>query len=109
MRVQGTDRADVFHVEKEREALENWLGEYFGFSVELKQNLETGFPDDTVSPGPTIISTGTLEAIASWYPGLDVEKFVCVFALILKFQVSLPFGKIDFLQKQRRRSKFSRI
>jgi len=26
------------------------------------------------SPGPTIISTATLEAIASWYPGLDVEE-----------------------------------
>lgn len=74
LRVQGTDYTSVFHVEKEREALESWLGEYFGFPVEVKQNLDTGFPDDTVSPGPTIISTATLEAIASWYPGLDVEE-----------------------------------
>ncbi len=72
--VQGTDHANVFHVEKEREALECWLGEFFDFPVEVKQNLNTGFPDDTVSPGPTIISTATLEAIASWYPGLDVEE-----------------------------------
>ncbi|MCU0547170.1 MAG: MOSC domain-containing protein [Oscillatoriaceae cyanobacterium Prado104] len=27
-----------------------------------------------MSPGPTIISTSTLEAIASWYPGLDLEE-----------------------------------
>lgn len=74
LRVQGTDRGKIFHVEKDREALECWLGEYFGFPVEVKQNLETGFPDDTVSPGPTIISTATLEAIASWYPGLDIEE-----------------------------------
>ncbi len=74
LRVQETDRVNVFHVEKEREALECWLGEFFDFPVEVKQNLDTGFPDDTVSPGPTIISTATLEAIASWYPGLDVEE-----------------------------------
>lgn len=74
LRVQETDRATVFHLEKERKELEDWLGEYFGFSVKLKQNLDTGFPDDTVSPGPTVISTATLEAIASWYPGLDVEE-----------------------------------
>ena len=73
LRVQGTEQANVFHLEKEREALESWFGEYFGFPVVVKQNLETGFPDDTVSPGPTLISTATLEAIASWYPGLDVE------------------------------------
>ena len=72
LRVQG-ERANVFHIDKEREALEAWLGEYFGFPVAVKQNTETGFPDDTVSPGPTIISTATLEAIASWYPELGVE------------------------------------
>jgi uncharacterized protein YcbX len=33
-----------------------------------------GFPDDTTSPGPTIISTATLASIASWYPDLDVAE-----------------------------------
>ena len=74
LRVQGTNQANIFHVEKEREALERWLGKYFGFPVKLKQDLETGFPDDTISPGPTIISTATLEAVASWYPGLSLEE-----------------------------------
>lgn len=71
---EGTDCTNTFHVEKEREALEDWLGNYFGFAVKVKQNLDTGFPDDTGSPGPTIISTATLKTIASWYPGLDVEE-----------------------------------
>jgi uncharacterized protein YcbX len=74
LRVQGTDHTNTFHVEKEREALEVWLGEYFGFAVKVKQNQENGFPDDAASPGPTIISTATLETVASWYPGLDVEE-----------------------------------
>lgn len=72
--VQGTQGSANFHIQEDREAFEDWLGEYFGFPVQVKQNLETGFPDDTASPGPTIISTATLEAIASWYPGLNVEE-----------------------------------
>lgn len=63
----------MFDLDRERQALEAWLGEYFGFPVAIAQNLETGFPDDTTSLGPTIISTATLEAIASWYPNLDLE------------------------------------
>lgn len=74
LQVGGNDYAYSFHIEKERNVLESWLSEYFGFPVEIKQNLDTGFPDDTASPGPTIISTATLETIASWYPGLDVEE-----------------------------------
>jgi uncharacterized protein len=67
-------RVQRFQIEKECEALECFLSQYFGFPVQIQQNLDTGFPDDLVSPGPTIISTATLEAIASWYPGLDVAE-----------------------------------
>jgi uncharacterized protein len=72
--VQGTQERFVFHLEQEQAALEQWLTEYFGFPVLIRQDLDTGFPDDTASPGPTIISTATLAAIASWYPGLTVEE-----------------------------------
>jgi uncharacterized protein YcbX len=88
LRVQGTEQVNTFHVEQEREALECWLGEYFSFPVKLKQNLNTGFPDDTVSPGPTIISTATLAAIASWYPELDVE------AVRLRFRTNIEISGV---------------
>jgi uncharacterized protein YcbX len=74
LRVPGTKCQESFHLFQERKALESWLSNYFGFTVHLKQNQAMGFPDDTISPGPTIISTATLEAIASWYPGLTVEE-----------------------------------
>jgi len=64
----------TFQIEPEQDALEAWLGEYFGFPVYLQQNQEMGFPDDTLSPGPTIVSTATLEAIATWYPHLTLEE-----------------------------------
>lgn len=62
-----------FNLITDRQALCNWLEDYFGFPVNIKQNLDMGFPDDTVSPGATIVSTATLEAIASWYPELTTE------------------------------------
>ncbi|MGK7934495.1 MAG: MOSC domain-containing protein [Xenococcaceae cyanobacterium] len=71
---QDSQNQATFKLETERNDLENWLSNYFALPVGVKQNLTLGFPDDTVSPGPTIISTATLEAIASWYPGLDVEE-----------------------------------
>ncbi|OKH54565.1 MOSC domain-containing protein [Calothrix sp. HK-06] len=64
----------TFHIKDEHEAFEKWLSEYFGFPVQIRQNFDMGFPDDTISPGPTIISTATVEAVASWYPELDVEE-----------------------------------
>ncbi len=44
------------------------------FSVQLKQNLHTGFPDDTDSPGPTVISTATLIEVASWFPNISLDE-----------------------------------
>uniref|UniRef100_B8HQS8 MOSC domain protein beta barrel domain protein n=1 Tax=Cyanothece sp. (strain PCC 7425 / ATCC 29141) TaxID=395961 RepID=B8HQS8_CYAP4 len=73
LHLEDSDQVRTFHLEQERDRLATYLSDYFGFSVELKQNLEMGFPDDTDSPGPTIVSTATLTAIASWYPDLEVE------------------------------------
>lgn len=47
--------------------LTNWLTDYFGYPVSLRRNREGGFPDDTEAAGPTIISTATIETVASWF------------------------------------------
>jgi hypothetical protein len=51
-----------------------WLSEFFGFPVELREDAERGFPDDTDSPAPTVVSTATLEAVAGWFPPLELEQ-----------------------------------
>lgn len=71
LQVQETHRTAKFNLIKDREALCRWLEDYFGFPVKIEQNLKMGFPDDTISPGPTVVSTATLKAIADWYPELD--------------------------------------
>ena len=63
-----------FHLHQEREALTQALSDFFGVTVRIQDNDVMGFPDDTRSPGPTIISTATLTEVASWFPGVTVEQ-----------------------------------
>jgi uncharacterized protein len=63
----------TFHLDTDRPRIERWLSDYFGFLVSLIQNTDTGFPDDLASPGPTIVSTASLEAVCQWYPGASLE------------------------------------
>ena len=47
--------------------LEDWMSERLETRVRLEENPTAGFPDDTDAPGPTLISTATLEAVAGWF------------------------------------------
>ena len=55
------------------EALNAWLSEAFGVPVTVRESPESGFPDDTDAPGPTVIASATLDAVAAWFGGLDAE------------------------------------
>ncbi|ACK69484.1 MOSC domain protein beta barrel domain protein [Gloeothece citriformis PCC 7424] len=72
--IEGTDTQIMFHLDGGRTALESWLTHYFNCPVKLAQNTLTGFPDDLKANGPTIISTATLETLASWFPNVSVEE-----------------------------------
>ncbi len=73
LQIQGSDTQVSFDLESDTRGLEAWLSDFFGFSVKLQKNLLTGFPDDTISPGPTIVSTSSIREVASWYEDLDEE------------------------------------
>lgn len=47
--------------------IEDWMSERLETRVRLEENPTAGFPDDTDSPGPTLIATATLEAVAGWF------------------------------------------
>lgn len=53
--------------------LENWFSNYFQQPVTLQHNTTMGFPDDTDAPGPTVISTATLQTVATWF-GLSLDE-----------------------------------
>jgi uncharacterized protein YcbX len=71
--------------------IESWLTDYFGEPVTLRRSTEGGFPDDLQSPGPTLISTGSLESVASWFPGLSAASVRVRFRANLEIADSPPF------------------
>jgi uncharacterized protein YcbX len=86
---EGSRRS--FHVDHDRFEAEEWLSEFFAQPVYLKDNPAAGFPDDTDCPGPTVISTATLEAVAGWFPGLSVEQTRLRFRANLELDGVPPF------------------
>ena len=71
--LEGNSAMQSFHLDGDRPALEGWFSDYFRFPITLVQNRHTGFPDDTESSGPTIVSAASLEAIATWF-GIGLEE-----------------------------------
>ena len=51
-----------------------WFSTYFQHPVQLQENRQIGFPDDSDASGPTLISTATLATVATWYPDLSLEE-----------------------------------
>lgn len=54
-------------------AAEAWFGAYFGQPVTLRRDEERGFADRPEA-GPSVVSTATLETVASWFGELTVDR-----------------------------------
>lgn len=54
----------------ERERAADWLGAAFDLSISIVRDAESGFPDRPAL-GPSVVSTATIEAVASWFPALS--------------------------------------
>ncbi|MBE9004839.1 MOSC N-terminal beta barrel domain-containing protein [Fortiea sp. LEGE XX443] len=74
LQIPNHDLPRVFHLDAEQQTLAATLSDFFGFPLTIVQNPFMGFPDDTDSPGPTVISTATLIEVASWFPGVSVDE-----------------------------------
>ncbi len=83
-----------FSLEGDRLELERWLGEYFGFPVSFRRNQDQGFPDDTESPGPTIISDATLAEIGAWFD-LPTEQ------IRARFRTNIEIGGVPTFWEDR--------
>jgi uncharacterized protein YcbX len=46
---------------------------YFEQAIHVRYTRE-GFPDDGLAPGPTIVSTASLEAVCDWFPGMALAE-----------------------------------
>lgn len=62
----------TFDLDTEDEETEQWFGEFFGGNLELRRDRSLGFVDRR-GMGPSVISTATLETVASWFDRMTVE------------------------------------
>ncbi|WP_049899177.1 MOSC domain-containing protein [Halococcus agarilyticus] len=88
LRRENGDDPRAFDLAADRESVEAWLGDHFDQPVRLQRERAGGHPDDTALSGPTVISTGTLREVASWFPDLDVE------GLRLRFRANLEIDGV---------------
>jgi len=59
-----------------------WFSVFFEQQI-LVRYSESGFPDDPIANGPTIISTSSLRAICEWFPNISLDN------MRLRFRTSL--------------------
>ncbi len=82
---------ETFHLIDDRPKLEAWFESYFGLPVQLKQDLNAGFPDDLHALGPTVISTATLIEIDSWCGVSNLAETRRRFRANIELSVDIPF------------------
>ncbi|PSQ08791.1 molybdenum cofactor biosysynthesis protein [Halobacteriales archaeon QS_5_70_15] len=68
----GERRRFDLGVEHGRDRAAAWFGEFFGLDLTLERDRTLGYVDRR-EMGPSVISTATLEAVASWFEDVTVE------------------------------------
>ncbi|MEQ9365972.1 MAG: MOSC N-terminal beta barrel domain-containing protein [Leptospirales bacterium] len=72
-----------------------WLSDWFDFSVEIRRAPDSGFPDDSKRPGPTIVSRASLESASSWLPPLSADE------LAERFRANLEVARVPAFWEDR--------
>ncbi|HEX4998568.1 MAG TPA: MOSC N-terminal beta barrel domain-containing protein [Terriglobia bacterium] len=81
---------ESFHLVEDRSRIEGWFSAFLGFRAHLERNTDTGFPDDLESPGPTVCSGLTFNAVGAWF-GLQREETSRRFRVNIELETDAPF------------------
>lgn len=65
---------DSFHLQKEKEAVDNYLSEFFNECAVLAKNSGGRFMDIPDFSGITTLSTASLESVSVWFDDMDIEE-----------------------------------
>jgi len=76
-----------------REDAAAWFSECYGYPVTVERD-ESGVPDDATAPGPTVVSTATLAAVADWF---DLPTA----AIRRRFRANLEIGGVPAFWEDR--------
>ncbi|HSC44705.1 MAG TPA: MOSC N-terminal beta barrel domain-containing protein [Candidatus Acidoferrum sp.] len=66
-------QAAKFAFPGDTERAAEWFAEYFQQKVILR-HIPEGAPDDGLAPGPTIVSTASLQAVCDLFPGVELNE-----------------------------------
>jgi uncharacterized protein len=66
--------AVCFHLQKEKIEIQDYLSTYFGKKVLLHQNKTGRFLDIPDKSGATILSTASLQEVATWFGNMPLEE-----------------------------------
>ena len=90
LHIEGSNDVRTFGIKRDQVSLESWLRDHLGTAVTLIENRESGFPDDTEAPGPTVISTATLRTVSEWF-GIALDEVRRRFRANLEIDDVEPF------------------
>ncbi len=76
------------------DAASAWLSDFFGEHLVVHYTAE-GFPDDGLAPGPTIVSTASLQKVCEWFPEITLEQ------ARVRFRTSLEIGGVPAFWEDR--------
>jgi uncharacterized protein YcbX len=79
-----------FSLTRDGRAIAEWFSERLGDPVEWRENADAGFPDDTDSPGPTLVSSASVARVGEWFL-LSVDEVRRRFRANLEFEAADAF------------------
>src|SRR5437879_3518384 len=89
-------------------AASEWFSRFFEQSITVRYSPE-GFPDDSIANGPTIVSTGSLQAICDLFPAMDLSEARQRFRTTLELDGVPPFWEDQLFGAEERNAVRFRI
>lgn len=84
----------TFSLLRQGDEIAAWFSERQGDRVEWREDTATGFPDDTVSPGPTLVSEASIESVAAWF-GMEAAE------ARLRFRANIEIAGLEPFEEDR--------
>ena len=105
-RQQGEITWNLFHLQKEKSAIEFYLAGYFGVRTLLHQNKTGRFMDIPDISGVTILSTSSLKSVSEWFINMNLDETRRRFRATLEIEGVPAFWEDHFFSKEGRGIEF---
>ncbi|MEO7769196.1 MAG: MOSC N-terminal beta barrel domain-containing protein [Ferruginibacter sp.] len=89
-----------FHIQKETQAIDFYLSEFFGIPSKLLQNKYGRFLDIPDISGITILSTASLRTVAHWFDDMNLEETRRRFRATIEIEGVPPFWEDQLFSKK---------